>query len=101
MTDEELHALLAATGLPVAYDHFNSTAPLPHIAWLETGSHNFAADGVVYYPVRSIRVELYTEYMEPETNALVEDALSAFVWERDQEWLQQEGCYLTTYEFEV
>ena len=55
----------------------------------------------MYYPVRSIRVELYTEYMEPETNALVEDALSAFVWERDQEWLQQEGCYLTTYEFEV
>ena len=101
MTDEELHALLAATGLPVAYDHFNSPAPLPHIAWLETGSHNFAADGVVYYPVRSIRVELYTMYKQPETESMVEASLSAFVWERNQEYLQDEKCYLTTYEFEV
>lgn len=101
MVDEEINALLLSTGLPVAYDHFKSPTPLPHIAWLEGRSHNFSADGVVYYPVRSIRVELYTEYMEPETNALVEDALSAFVWERDQEYLQDEKCYMTTYEFEV
>lgn len=101
MTDEEINALLLSTGLPVAYDHFNSPTPLPHIAWLEGGSHNFAADGVVYYPVRSIRVELYTMYKQPEIESMVEASLSAFVWERDQEYLQDEECYLTTYEFEV
>lgn len=40
-------------------------------------------------------------YKQPETESMVEASLSAFVWERNQEYLQDEEYYLTTYEFEV
>ena len=101
MTLDALNEVLCATGLPVAYDHFAVPTPLPHIAYLETGSHNMAADGLVYYSARRIRVELYTDRKDPQTEALVESALSGFVWEKDSSWVKSEECYLTNYEFEV
>lgn len=101
MTAEQMTALLRTTGLPAAYDHFREPTPLPHVVWREGRSNHFAADGVVYHKIRRIIVELYTERKEPQTEALVETALSRFVWSRDETYIQTENCYLITYEFEV
>lgn len=101
MTIDEVNAQLRTTGMPVAYDHFLEKTPLPHIAFREMGTVNLAADGVVYHSIRRIRAELYTTCKDTDAEALVEAALSSFVWERGGGWIASEKCYMTTYDFEV
>lgn len=103
MTLEEVQSLLEVTGLPVAYRAFpaGEAPPLPFICYLTPGTNNFAADNAVYYVINAVRVELYTEYKDPETEGRVEDALSSFVWDKDVEYIDSERCYQITYEIEV
>lgn len=54
--------LLGGLGIPIAYHHFaegESPEP-PFLIYLTPGSHNFSADGMVYFKVKQLDVELYT-----------------------------------------
>ncbi len=55
--------LLGGLGIPIAYHHFaegESPEP-PFLIYLTPGSHNFSADGMVYFKVKQLDVELYTD----------------------------------------
>ena len=103
MTLSEVDVLLKTTGLPVTYRAWpeNEAPPLPFVCYVEAGSNNFAADGVVYCPIKRVQVELYTKLKDPETEDKVEAALSSLYWEKNTEYLDTEKCYQTIYEIEV
>lgn len=80
------------------------TAPsLPFICYLETGSANFAADGIAYYKIKQIDIELYTDFKDLETEALVEAALDAagIYWESTEVYIDDEKMYEKKYSIEV
>ena len=103
MTLSEFDVLLKSTGLPVTYRAWpeNEAPPLPFVCYVEAGSNNFAADGVVYYPVKRMQVELYTKLKDPDAEGKVETALSSFFWEKSETYLNTEECYQILYEIEV
>ena len=96
-----MKTIVGATGYPVAYDHFGDPQKMPFICYLGTDSNNFFADGGVYETAEGIRVELYTAFRDPVAENKVEAALSDFCWNKSTEYLDDERCYMTTYEFEV
>ena len=100
---KESHEVLTETGIPVAYRHCEGkdSPGLPILVYMEAYSNNFAADGIVYEKIRHMQVDLYTASKEPETEDRVENALSGFFWEKDEEYLQNERCCRVTYEVEV
>lgn len=103
MSLEEIKALLATTGLPVAYRAFpaGNAPPLPFICYLLSYTNNFDADNRVYQVINRVTIELYTEAKDPATEALVETALDGICWEKSEEYLDDERCYEIIYEIEV
>ena len=89
----------------VAYRAFpKGKAPkLPYICYLATQTDNFKADDSVYKVIQGIDIELYTKDKDPASEALVEEALqtNGIVWEKYEEYLDDENMYMITYETEV
>lgn len=100
---EETKARLEGAGFPVAYDHFPADEPqnMPFVCFLEENSNNFFADGTVYHQAARVRTELYTAFRDPVAEHRLEATLDGVCWNRSTEYLDDEQCYLTTYEFEV
>lgn len=100
---KELYEILKSTGIPVAYRAFSEdTAPdMPILVYFVLYSNNFSADSVVYKKINHIQIDLYTKNKDTESEDKVENALSSFFWEKDEEYLDDERCYRVTYELEV
>ena len=101
----ELMELVAAIGLPFAYDHFaegESPAP-PFITFLTPASNHFSADGRVYLKVNVAHLELYTDEKNPETEALVETVLDAHgvFYDKTEVWIESEKLYEVMYSFDM
>ena len=48
--------LLGGLGIPIAYHHFaEGESQNRHFNLFDSGSHNFSADGMVYFKVKAIR----------------------------------------------
>jgi hypothetical protein len=77
----------------------NEAPALPFLCYVENRAQNFGADNKVYYSAREIAVELYTETKSPEDEALVEAALTAedIFWTKEEEYLDDEQCWMITY----
>ncbi len=105
MTHEELMAVLAEAGLPIAYDHFaeGESPDPPFICFLYPGSDNFAADGKVWYKIRQVNVELYTDLKDPELENRVEAVLDehGIFYEKSEVWIESERLYEVLYTFEI
>ena len=74
---DKLLQILAELKLPFAYDHFaEGEAPAPpFICYLLPGSHNYSADGRVYYKINEVNIELYCDCKDPKTEATLEAVL--------------------------
>lgn len=97
---EKLRELLESTGIPTVYGNFAEKQDTPYICYEITESRNFIADGIVYYRVDHVSVELYEKYLNLELERKVENALSYLPWDKTVEFLTDENVYLTTYEME-
>nr|DAE51435.1 MAG TPA: tail completion protein [Caudoviricetes sp.] len=95
--------MLESTGLPVAYRAWpeNEAPPLPFICYLVSYSNNFSADGIVYYPINHIQIELYTKLKDTVIENRVETTLSSFSFKKIEKYIDTEQCYQIIYEFEV
>lgn len=103
MTLKEFKDILENAGFPVTY-HFwpERKAPsMPYICYYISDSDNFAADGMVYYPVNRVQVELYTELKDTDAEAALETALASFYWNKTETYIDTEKCYQVAYEIEV
>ena len=105
MSYEEIKEMLEGLGLPVAYHHFaeGETPEPPFLVYLTPGSHNFAADGKVYFKVKQLDVELYTDKKDP----VLEERLEAvfddrfLFYEKSETYIESEKLYEVLYEMEV
>ena len=102
---EKLTEMLTALGLPYAYDHFaegESPEP-PFVCYLLPGSDNFSADGMVYYKIEEVRIELYTDHKDPELETKLEDILddASIFYNKTEVWIDSEKLYEVLYSFEM
>ena len=105
MTHEEVLEMMEGIGLPYAYDHFaeGESPDPPFVVFLYPSADNFAADGIVYYAANVLRIELYTDKKDPDSEALVETALTeaGLYFNKSEVWIESERLYEVLYETEV
>lgn len=89
----------------VAYRAFpvGKAPKLPFICYMFTNTNNFNADNKVYHVIQSVDIELYTKTKDITSEGLIETALNSnnIVWEKYEEWIDDEEVYQITYEIEV
>lgn len=100
---DSLIRMIEELGLPFAYDHFSegeSPEP-PFVCYLLPGSHNFAADGRVYYKGSEVRLEVYTDRKDLGLEARVEAVLDGhgIFYNKSEVWIESERLYEVLYSF--
>ncbi|MGM9649724.1 MAG: hypothetical protein ACI3XY_07170 [Butyricicoccaceae bacterium] len=105
MTCEQISDMLSGIGLPFAYHHFaeGESPDPPFCVYLTPGSNNFAADGKVYYKIKQLDIELYTDQKDPAMEERLEAALDAsgIFHEKTEAYIESERLYEVLYEMEV
>lgn len=76
---------------------------LPYICYLATQTNNFKADNKVYKVIQGIDVELYTATKDESVETTLESAFDAnnIVWQKYEDYIDDENVYMITYELEV
>ena len=91
--------------LPYAYHHFveGESPDPPFLVFLYPNSDNFAADGVVYFKVNQLNIELYTDIKDVELEETVEAVLDkhGIFYEKSEVWIESENLYEVLYQMEV
>lgn len=89
----------------VAYRAFpvGKAPKLPFICYLCTNTDNFFADAQVFQVIQEVDIELYTAKKDETTERLVEAMLDEnhLGWEKGEEYLDSENCYMITYTVEL
>ena len=104
MTLEELSIKLKTSGLPLAYRQWpeNEAPALPYLVYYESSADTVSADGIAYYKISHITVELYTKDKDLAAEAALESALLGLHWQKTSEqYLDTEHMMMCSYEFEV
>ena len=100
-----LLSVLDSIGIPYAYDHFaeGESQELPFLCYLLPGSSNFSADGKVYHRVSEVRLELYTDCKDLDSEEKVEAALDAagIFYNKTETWIDSEKLYEVLYSFDM
>ena len=105
MTHQEVLKMMDEMKLPHAYHHFvegESPEP-PFLVFLYPNSDNFAADGMVYFKVNRLNIELYTDLKDVELEETVEAVLDrhGIFYEKSEVWIESENLYEVLYQMEV
>ena len=105
MTHQEVLKMMDEMKLPYAYHHFvegESPEP-PFLVFLYPNSDNFAADGMVYFKVNRLNIELYTDLQDVELEETVEAVLDkhGIFYEKSEVWIESENLYEVLYQMEV
>ena len=103
MTMEELVAMLTEMKIPFAYDHFaeGESPDPPFICYLLSSSDNFSADGVAYFKISEVRIELYTDKKDLSVEKQAEDVLEGqgIFFNKTEVWIKSEKLYEVLYSF--
>ena len=105
MTSDEVVRMITEMGLPFAYDHFaegESPNP-PFLVYLYPGADNFAADGIAYFKINNLHIELYTDYKDIDLEEKVEAVLTKYglFYSKSEVWISSEKLYEVLYQLEV
>lgn len=105
MSHEEVMKMVGEMGLPFAYDHFvEGEAPEPpFLVFLYPKADNFAADGIAYFKINQLDIELYTDLKQPELEETIEAVLLKYgiFYEKTETWIESEKLYEVLYEMKV
>ena len=105
MTHQEVLEMMDEMKLPYAYHHFvEGESPDPSfLVFLYPNSDNFAADGMVYFKVNRLNIELYTDLKDVELEETVEAVLDkhGIFYEKSEVWIESENLYEVLYQMEV
>lgn len=105
MTHKEVMAMVDEMGMESAYHHFaegESPEP-PFVVFLYPKANNFSADGVAYFKVNQLNIELYTDLKDVELEQRVETVLDShgIFYAKSEVWIESERLYEVLYEMEV
>lgn len=105
MTAEEVVKMITEMGLPFAYDHFaeGESPDPPFLVYLYPGAVNFAADGIAYFKINNLHIELYTDYKDIDLEEKVEAVLTKYglFYSKSEVWISSEKLYEVLYQLEV
>jgi len=105
MTHQEVLKMMDEMKLPYAYHHFveGESPDPPFLVFLYPSSDNFAADGMVYFKVNRLNIELYTDLKDVELEETVEAVLDkhGIFYEKSEVWIESENLYEVLYQMEV
>lgn len=105
MTAENVTKMLEEMKLPFAYHHFaeGESPDPPFLVYLYPGADNFAADGVTYFKVNKLHIELYTDYKDVDLEEKVEAVLigHGLFYDKSEVWISSEKLYEVLYQMEV
>ena len=105
MDFEAIVEMISKVDLPFAYHHFaeGESPDPPFIVYLSPGSHNFGADGKVYFKAKELDIELYTDKKDPELEERLENVLDAagLFYDKMESFIETENLYEVLYELEV
>lgn len=105
MTAENVTKMLEEMKLPFAYHHFaeGESPDPPFLVYLYSGADNFAADGVTYFKVNKLHIELYTDYKDVDLEEKVEAVLigHGLFYDKSEVWISSEKLYEVLYQMEV
>lgn len=103
MEHKDIYDLLNSLDIPVAYDHFNVAQNVvpPFVAYRESSSETFKADGKTYYRPYSFEIELITEKKDIALEKTIEKLLTInnIPYDKsDEVWDEDEKIYHNFYE---
>ena len=101
MTTVQLKNLLETTKYPVAYRFFKTAQQTPYICFYESADNAFFADGKRHAAFKRYRIELYTDGKNETAESIVENALAAFCFSKEEDYIESLKITRTTYEIEV
>lgn len=105
MTAENVTKMLEEMKIPFAYHHFaeGESPDPPFLVYLYPGADNFAADGVTYFKVNKLHIELYTDYKNIDLEEKVEAVLigHGLFYDKSEVWISSEKLYEVLYQMEV
>lgn len=102
---ERIIEILEKAGFSYAYDHFaegESPEP-PFVCYLLPQSIHFAADGVAYYRISGVHIELYTDIKDVAAERRLEDVLDGhgIFYKKSEVWIESEKLYEVLYQFDM
>ena len=108
MTLNELNtALQSIPGFnkKVAYRAFpvGKAPKLPFICYLCTNTDNFFAEGITFQAIQGVDIELYSAKKDVDSELAIESKLAeiGLGWEKYEEYIDSENCYMITYSTEI
>lgn len=105
MNKNEVCEMLYKLEIPFVYSHFKEGgAPrLPFLIYYYDGENTFKADGKLYYSVKNLIIEMYTEKKDFKLEKKIEDLLQTYslIYTKDEVWIPSEEMYETIYKMEV
>lgn len=89
----------------IAYRAFpvGKAPKLPFICYQCTQTDNFFADGQTWQVIQGIDIELYTAKKDMESEQKIESKLAelGLGWEKYEDYIDSENCYMITYSTEI
>ena len=105
MTHQKIMDMLTEMEIPFAYDHFaeGESPDPPFMVFLYPKADNFSADGIPYYKINQLVVEIYTDLKDIELETKVEAVLEShgLFYGKSEVWIESEKLYEVLYEMEV
>jgi len=103
MTQADLFTALKATGYPVAYSHFKTTANPPYIVYLFAYDSDLKADNTNYVEISNFQIELYTGTKDLTAEAKIQTALKnlGLTYTKSETWLENEELFQILYEVQI
>ena len=102
---DELVNMIQEMDIPFAYDHFAEGEAIepPFICFLLPGSDNFSADGIVYFKINEVHIELYTDAKSTVIENKVEAVLDkhGIFYNKTETWIEDEKLYEVLFSFEL
>ena len=102
---DKLLAMLKEMDIPFAYDHFaeGESPDPPFICYLLPGTNHFAADGIAYFKINEVNIELYTDIKDLDVEQRIEAVLDqhGIFYAKSEVWIESESLYEVLYSFET
>lgn len=99
MTLEELYKGLKSIVPNVTYYFFSKPVSYPAIAYFIPDTDNFSADGIAYFQIKNVNIELYTEKKDLEIEQKIADFLAknGLFFEQEEDYINSEKLIRNTY----
>lgn len=101
MTLEDIKDLVASTELPYAYNAFPIKTDNPKIVFYVDETSTLSANNRVGETATRVEIDLYTNKKEPETEAILEEALADLYYTKAESFIDDERCLRTEYRVSI